>query len=152
MSEVPEVKQSRADFYESKRKDYMLPPDDSIVEMFTITSSTQATSVSELLRQVAATMTAFWQADGAYCELKQHMAELGRERDEIKRQHDLIFELPSSKYIRELEAECDTLKAKLADEELVFNHGNELVGKLEADIAALRAKVERLSAPVTDEE
>jgi len=69
----------KAEHYESKRKDYMVPDwnEDSVIDQFEITI--QSHDPVELWRQVCASMTAFWQADDAYIESKQRIADLAAE-------------------------------------------------------------------------
>jgi len=74
----------KAEHYESKRKDYMVPDwnEDSVIDQFEITI--QSHDPVELRRQVCASMTAFWQADDAYIESKQRIADLTAEVETLK--------------------------------------------------------------------
>lgn len=65
---------TKVEHYESKRVDYMLPPDnDGLIDEFTIDPKIIPDDVVELKRSLAATLTAFWQADAAYMELKKRI-------------------------------------------------------------------------------
>ena len=61
--------------YEDKRSEYMPPPDDAgLIDEFTFDPAVMnKMSRSELKRCVVATLTAFWQADAAYQELKSKL-------------------------------------------------------------------------------
>lgn len=71
MTEQDKSSKSKAEFYESKRVDYFLPPHGKEpIEQFSLSVNDPERNPVELRRQVAASMTAFWQADEAYKELE----------------------------------------------------------------------------------
>jgi len=81
-SGIPGIK---AEHYESKRKDYMVPEwnEDSVIDQFEITI--QSHDPIELRRQVCASMTAFFQADDAYMETKKIVASQAQQISELTR-------------------------------------------------------------------
>lgn len=66
---------TKSEFYEERRKHYMLPPHGKgVIEIFEITINSH--DPVELRRMVSASMAAFWQADEAYAEQKQALERL----------------------------------------------------------------------------
>ena len=61
-------------------------------------------------------------------------------------EHQRIAALQQS--LAQSQAEVVRLKAELEDEALAFEYANEVIGKLEADLASLR---ERMASSVTEE-
>lgn len=53
-------------------------------------------------------------------------------------------------FVKSLIERIATLTSELADERLAFAHANEVVGKLEGELAEARAQIVKLSAPVSD--
>lgn len=70
-------KYPKSTHYEKARADYMLPSEDAgLIDEFTFDPAVMnKMSRCELKRSVAATLTAFWQADAAYQELKAQLPQ-----------------------------------------------------------------------------
>jgi hypothetical protein len=62
------------------------------------------------------------------------------------------FTKAMARKLLDAEAERDALKQKFEDEEMAWKHAEEVNGKLEAELATARQTIQRLSAPVSDEE